>query len=79
MCRMCTFIGCLSALSSTEFVSQESDKHLLPKTFHVNKCIGWINIILTLVHLNKDRIFYKNHIKYTLVSSLLIIKQKCDV
>lgn len=46
------------------------------KTFQIKKRVAWTAIILTLIHLNKNGIFNRNHTEYSLVSFLLIIKQK---
>ena len=43
-------------LSSVEFGLRWLDKHqdLLPKLFHVNRYIAWINMIFILTYWNKD-------------------------
>lgn len=78
MCLFSAYQLSETALSSTEFGSRWLDKYqdVLSKIFHVNKYIARINMILTLTHLNKNRILNKKHIKYSLVSFLSVIKQK---
>lgn len=49
----------------------------LSKACQVTKYIVWISIVMTLIHLNKTRIFNRNHIRNSLVSFFWIIKQKC--